>query len=1568
MLNSDQRMDYIIRYISAYENKIKLANKQGLFDAAKMFELFAANVCALWFDRPFENLNSEVSNYPYVDLISKDQKLFVQVSTAQNVSGKIKGTLEKIRDSKDSRVSYVETILFFLLHNQDIDHVPDFAGDTQIGSISFTRANNLISTQDILKKAQYDLEFQTRLYDLLKADELDSEEDAFRSALDFSRNVGLKNIDYFIHGEYQIDRSVLLDAVREDNYRFISIQGSAGSGKSAFCRMLVENDEMVLYARAERFAEETNLNNIWSINIEKVLTYINGKKLTFFIDALEFISDFPRTKFELLQQLYTIAGKFENVYIITSCRSSEKSAFMKLEANSNIHSYTIEDLSEIELNVIAEKYAVIKEMSGIKAYNSLLHIPFYINLILDKKIDPSDVHDETALREYIWSHVICLKNRASKYGLKFNEIANTINEIVFFRAQKASSGISLYQVDSDISKALLSEGILIEQKGYVRLKYDIFEDICFEQYFDMQFQNCRGAYQQFFNSIETLGRCVYRRYQIWVSNKLFGLDNRIRFLHDLIFADTIPANWKRQTEIGIVKSRHCASFFEEQAANLQENNILDEFTTVTNLFAFEGRIDFSSSDDPMLRLFPIGEGRASLIKLIYNNRLYSSEKEGQVVKLCNDYASQPNSKSDIALQACNICSHYADIILGDIQDKNYYKIIERISPSLNVLYQLPEQSSNWLLKFFELITDFYKSNERNKVRVAEDIIKWTMKNSYSQLVKTFSKELCELFCAFWTYNGSNSSVQFNIEEERLYGLNENAHFYANDHRTVESNPFLRNLFALKLFDAVDWVISIVNQSISSFAEAKPEEVAVVQLYFSEGKQTRTYWGNSQMWLACIEEYRLPTLISDMIYLLKETIIHNIEAYMNDDNLGAALALWLKKRLYENANNIALLTIIECIGLHFQQELPGYALDLATSDLLVSWDAQRFAVLCKNPTQILLEKQLLLTVGLPKINSRYKNDSAYNLDLLSYAHLDSKTGAIKRGNNNRNINNMQSKHIDVSEKGKISDHGKNTEKIEPLAPAVGAEPVAEHLDSSKGDETSENKLKKDVVQVSKDKLPLSEILLLIDNLTGLTKRSQIGFQYENMLIALIAKAMNYPELSEKTRSELCRHWINGIRRHFTNESFVAEPGLCPFLFQQIHSNASSEIKNEIKLLLLDLLLYHDDNGLISHYSDFAKDFLSKEESLSRAMLNTIVKLAEDEMNHQTYNAEYLSEFCGKDRKEFIPNMTPRPRGVDNLIQREGIKPVYKSLRDTIVRKYLYDESDFNIENFKIEHFDLPTLLCGFGCGAKISDPFFAYLAGKIIACMIDLWYFHRLDQSSHDVLDVFYTQEAITFFWKHIIETSADYECAIDLLFTNVDFSKFTEETIEFYQNIFGHFLPEFLDGWSDLKRRQVCIKKIRYLEKKVNNINDEYVKIQLYKSLFFSVTKYCAVSFTQCPTKYSYEDICFLNDQFSKYGKYHFDEMLLTIYQLHIDELLPYILISVNNCISEAMPNKKQLSATIEKNYVIIQKIIYKALIKWSEKIKSDGQLIFSYENILQALVELNHEDAAVILDEFRLH
>ena len=112
----------------------------------------------------------------------------------------------------------------------------------------------------------------------------------------------------------------------------------------------------------------------------------------------------------------------------------------------------------------------------------------------------------------------------------------------------------------------------------------------------------------------------------------------------------------------------------------------------------------------------------------------------------------------------------------------------------------------------------------------------------------------------------------------------------------------------------------------------------------------------------------------------------------------------------------------------------------------------------------------------------------------------------------------------------------------------------------------------------------------------------------------------------------------------------------------------------------------------------------------------------------------------------------------------------------------------------------------------------------------------------------------------------------------------------------------------------------------------------------------------------------FLNEQFSKYGVYHPKEMFFTVYQLGIDKLLPNILLSINNCFNVLKTNSKRFPTIIKDDLVVVKSIIYKAFIVHSTEIKLDHELTSAYENILETLVELNYEDAAVLLDEFRLH
>lgn len=1590
MLNSNERMGFIIEYMSSYDEKIKMANKNGLFDAAKMFELFAIEVCNVWFGQKFSNLNDETATYPYVDLISENRELLVQVSTVQDVPTKIKTTLEKIRDSKDKKCSDLKNIVFFVLSNNSIDKVREYSGDNQIGSISFTIKDNLITTNDIITKAQNDLNFQKKLYKVLK-DEYENFNiniRKFKGALELS-NSGLKNIEGLINGEYEIDRNEFLEKITKDNERYISIQGGAGSGKSVLCKKYVENEKLVLYARAERFLEESHIDDIWGCCIQDVLECINGKKLIFFIDALEFIADCAETKFELLQYLYDMAAEYQNVYIVTSCRTSDKNAFIKLETNFSIKIYEVGDITEDELALLMKQYPIIHKMYKTNSYVDLLKSPFYINLIVSNSMDIDNIGDENSLREYIWKNIICLEEKSRMYGILSNKVIETVEKIVFERARKFMLGIHKDDIDRDIMHALLSEGVIAQQGDYIRLKYDIFEDICFEHYFDKAFDLCKGKYKTFYDEIENLGRCVYRRYQIWISNKMFIQVNRDKFLYSLTFSDEIPQSWKRQTEIGIVKSRFCDNYFEEQGSEILEQGMLFDFVKNINLFAFEGELLHIRQESPQMKLSPIGNGRPCIIRLLKNEEIYKKNIIGRddIVKLCLDYAKQEDKVAVIASDACAMMEYYVEYSLQESEQENYYKIIDEISSCLEALYRMADNSEEWLKKFFNTLINNYINGNRKSMRKSEDIMEWTLKNAYPALVAGLASELCSIADILWL-RGKVDAEEFDFyRADRLskgfeYGLSEKAEHYNYLYRTVYENAFLWNLFRLNFKVGFHWAIQFINRVILEYATNNPEYVIKIKVKISESNAIKEYWGNGNMWLAGIRDHNVPTLIGDVIFCLKEAIISSLEICKKDHEFTVAFASYVKETIYSKSNNIVLLTIIESIGMHFENELPGYALDLATSIELVHWDTTRYMLYKKNPTKELLERQILKTVGIPELKDRYELDKKCDLSIQEYVShtqiyfdsmvqdkcygiLDYLYSIIKNdAENAQDYLQIQKMDMRGAKATKITD---NIIMLEPQISGEAEKIVLRQEEFNKPKQRLNAAIKKCNDNMVSGQIDLPSTLDAIKVILELMKDTDMAFQYENLLILLIASAINHQELENEKREKFCTIWINGIEKLFSNGNFLADIALMPVLLNQLENDVAIGIKNKIKKIVLDCLMYKGQHGVIDEMAKYVKRYLANHETLAQAVFNTIIKLSEDQMEHQKYNANYLK--VSKKDKEFIfnPNMQPKLSGIDRYIKDDDGN-CYTSREEEIIDRYLLQEESLEIDVFDMSNYDISTICYVANCGLNFTNESFRMVIHEILLCVIDIWKYTKRNYNAHEIFDVYQEHEIIELFQREMIQTQDDAKMAIDILFEEIDFTKFTTDTIEFYQDIFGNFLCEFFDSYVDSKRRNICKKKILYIEKKVNDIDEEYVRIQLYKSLMLSVTRYCTGDWSKIKTNYSYVDKQFLNKQFTKYGKYHIKELLRTIYQMHMDELLPEILISIRNSFQNAKSEVNKFKKSIREQEAIVQLIILKSFITYSDKIKQDQELIEAYEDILEILINLNYEQAAVILDEFRIH
>ena len=467
--------------------------------------------------------------------------------------------------------------------------------------------------------------------------------------------------------------------------------------------------------------------------------------------------------------------------------------------------------------------------------------------------------------------------------------------------------------------------------------------------------------------------------------------------------------------------------------------------------------------------------------------------------------------------------------------------------------------------------------------------------------------------------------------------------------------------------------------------------------------------------------------------------------------------------------------------------------------------------------------------------------------------------------------------------------------------------------------------------------------------------------------MIAIALNSKKLKSEERNVLCKIWIDGVDKFISHKGFAFNLDLFLILLRQLDFDISSEIKNELKLLVIRCLMNEGQDGLIDKLAKSVKKYLVENQKLAQAVFYTIIKLAEDEMNHQRYNADYY-KMHGTDKDfVFVPNMQPKLSWVDQNIKNSG-KEGYNSQKEAIFAKYLFGEEDLHIGEFDIDDYDISTLFYTANCGLNFDNEFFGNVIHGVLTCIIDIWKYHARDYNSHTIVDTFQEQELVELYQREMVQASGNAKTVIDTLFNDIDFSKFTSEAVEFYKDIFGNFLPEFFDAYVDPKRRNRCKEKILYIEQKVALIDEEYVRLQLYQSLMFSVTRYCCGDWSMCRTRYSFKDKQFLNEQFSKYGKYHVEKLLRTIYQLRIDELLPEILVSVRNSFRNAKAENNKFARDIQEQQSIVNMIILKSFVQCSDVIKQDNELITAYQDILEILIDLNYEEAAVILDEFRVH
>ena len=203
-----------------------------------------------------------------------------------------------------------------------------------------------------------------------------------------------------------------------------------------------------------------------------------------------------------------------------------------------------------------------------------------------------------------------------------------------------------------------------------------------------------------------------------------------------------------------------------------------------------------------------------------------------------------------------------------------------------------------------------------------------------------------------------------------------------------------------------------------------------------------------------------------------------------------------------------------------------------------------------------------------------------------------------------------------------------------------------------------------------------------------------------------------------------------------------------------------------------------------------------------------------------------------------------------MSKNGMKS-YENQKEMIIRNYLFNDCEVDLSDFHIDSYDIGILCQLPHCGLDIEDEQMALVIKNIVRCMIEIWNADVSRRQAHEIIDTFKEHSISEFFQNQLRLLGKNAEPLYDVLFSDIDFSKFTMDTIEFYKDIFGGFLSAYVDGFREKGKRSDIEAKINMLEKYIEAIPEEWVRMELEKSLFLCVTRYNRWDVNKVKAQYS---------------------------------------------------------------------------------------------------------------------
>jgi len=783
----------------------------------------------------------------------------------------------------------------------------------------------------------------------------------------------IKTYISFKDKKIEIDRSGILNEIKNSKDQVIILSGIAGVGKTALIKKYYEEikDLIPFYVfKATEFGNLRSLSEFFKdFNFNEFIS-AHGKdaEKIIVIDSAEKILDIQNKDplREFLQAIIDNEWKIifttrENYIDVLYAEFSE--IYGIIPKDVNLQNLTLEELEEL-----SDKFKFNLPFN--RKLLELIRNPFYLNEYL-KSYDENKKLDYTSFKEKLWKQ-ITLKPKSEQCFLN----------IAFNRAKSGKFFITP-TCDPLILEELINIGILGYESPYgYFITHDIYEELALEKIIEREFlskHSINGFFQNIGSSLP-----IRRCFRNWLSVKLLLNDINIKqFVEDALSSD-IEQFWKDEILISILLSDYSETFFELFKDELLKNEqkLLKRIIFLLRIackeidYEFFDQIGFKKSNLHILAGLltkPKGRGWESLIKFIYNNiEKLGIKSINFVLPAIYDWNSKFN-KGEATRFASLIALKYYQYQLNVKEDEylDYYD--ETKSKLLQTILSGASEIKEELKEIFdEILKNNWKYHKDPYYDLVKLIITPNPENKFSglfvaQILPSYVLKLADLF---WSYTPNTADDKktniYAFLEDELY--REDIGYYFGLERSYGSysppSAYQTPIYWLlkdSPRETIDFILKFVNKSVTHYAEFKfSDSVKKVKIYFDDGTIKEQYV-NDYLWDMYRGTRNSPYLLQS-IHMALEKYLLEIAKDLKSEELEQLLIYLLK-----NSESASITAVVASIVLAYPDKTFNVAKILFKTKEFIIHDKDRLS--SEDETRILYS----IGYGLNNLNKLYYDE-------------------------------------------------------------------------------------------------------------------------------------------------------------------------------------------------------------------------------------------------------------------------------------------------------------------------------------------------------------------------------------------------------------------------------------------------------------------------------------------------------------------------------------------------------------------------------------------------------------------